>query len=47
MKDTNWSFTKWHSVSALANLVMIVALLYHGAWFANFGLKSSKKLLPL
>ncbi len=40
MKKINSSFGKWHGISALANLVMILALLYHGMWIANFGLRN-------
>ncbi|KIM29094.1 hypothetical protein M408DRAFT_329105 [Serendipita vermifera MAFF 305830] len=44
MKGINKEFSKWHGFSALANLLVAFALLYHGMWLANFGIynKSTK-----
>lgn len=38
MRKLNKQFSYWHGISSLANLVVIIALLYHGLWYGNFGL---------
>jgi len=38
MRRMNKRFSKWHGFSSLANLVVILALAYHGFWYGNYGL---------
>lgn len=38
MRRMNKRFSKWHGISSLANLIVILALAYHGFWYGNYGL---------
>ncbi|CAG7845901.1 SubName: Full=Uncharacterized protein {ECO:0000313/EMBL:CCA77952.1} [Serendipita indica DSM 11827] len=39
MRQLNSQFGKWHGISSLTNLIAILALLYHGLWYARYGLQ--------
>jgi hypothetical protein len=41
MKAINKRFGTYHGLSSLTNLFVIVALLFHGLWIANVGLKKN------
>ena len=39
MKALNKRFGTFHGLSSLANLFVVIALLFHGLWIANVGLR--------
>jgi hypothetical protein len=39
MKALNKRFGTYHGLSSLANLLVVIALLFHGLWIANVGLR--------
>jgi len=43
MKELNAEFSRWHGISSLANLIVVLALIYHGLWIANFGSYNRKQ----
>jgi hypothetical protein len=48
MKKMNKRFSKWHGISSFANLVVILALVYHAFWYGNYGLynRPNEAILP-
>jgi hypothetical protein len=39
MKTLNRRFAMLHGISSLANLSAVIALLFHGLWIGNAGVK--------
>lgn len=36
MRSLNKRFGMWHSISSLINLGVVLSLIFHGLWIANF-----------